>query len=271
MRHLQRPQPKRRLADVPKPVRQRWARRIRYRWAQSLARAMMRRILPITERKRRKALEQAFATAKHFAHTLEGGKMKGVSILFNIGLYLLIADRDIQAAKIDALTHPDEWSRKLHARIILLTIYEWDADKVSGRALRDGMDQMLIPEELKNEASASLRRLRKIQEKATAKFASVRNATIAHRDPNALIQYRAIRDLDVQEVMGVAIEFFDEVGTFISVLTRLMAAGDTLPSYLRQWSASMTAEEMEHALQSGSGDRTPTESRSAGASGSLDA
>jgi hypothetical protein len=58
--------------------------------------------------------------------------------------------------------------------------------------------------------------------------------------------------------MGVAIEFFDEVGIFISVLARLMASGDTLPSYLRQWSASVKAEEMEHALQSGSG--TPTES-----------
>jgi hypothetical protein len=224
----------------------------------------MRRILPIKERKRRKALEQAFETLKHFAHTHESGKMKGVSTLFNIGLYLLIADRDIQAAKIDALTHPDEWSRKLHARIILLTIYEWDADKVSGRALRNGMDQMLIPDELKHEVSASLRRLRKIQEKATTKFTSVRNAAIAHRDPDALIQYRAIRDLDVQKVMGVAIEFFDEVGTFISVLTRLMVGGNTLPSYLRQWSAGVKPEEMEHAHQSGSGDRMPPESGSIG-------
>jgi hypothetical protein len=222
----------------------------------------MRRILPIKERKRREALEQAFETAKHFAQTHENGKMKGVSTLFNIGLYLLIADRDIQAAKIDALTHPDEWSRKLHARIILLTIYEWDADKVSGRDLRDAMDLMLIPEELKREASASLRLLREIQQKATGKFASIRNAAIAHRDRNALIQYRAIRDLNVKEVMDIAIEFYDEVGTFISVLARLMVVGNTLPSHLRQWSSSAKAEEMGPALQSGLGDRTPTESGS---------
>jgi hypothetical protein len=44
----------------------------------------------------------------------------------------------IQAIKIDALTHPDEWTRKLQARVILLTIYEWDADEVSGRALAFG-------------------------------------------------------------------------------------------------------------------------------------
>jgi hypothetical protein len=79
--------PKRRLADVPKPVRQRWGRRIRYRWAQALARAVMRRILPLKERKRRKMLEKTFETTKHFAHVHENGRMKGVSTLFNIGLY----------------------------------------------------------------------------------------------------------------------------------------------------------------------------------------
>jgi hypothetical protein len=59
----------------------------------------------------------------------EHGRFRGVSTLFNIGLYLLIAHKDIQAIKIDALTHPDEWTRKLLARIILLTIFEWDAEK----------------------------------------------------------------------------------------------------------------------------------------------
>jgi hypothetical protein len=124
------------------------------------------------------------------------------------------------------------------------------------------MDLMLIPEELKHEASASLRRLRRIQEKATKRFGSVRNAAIAHRDPNALIQYRAIRDLDVLEVINFAIQFFDEVDTFTSVLTRLLVAGNTFPSYLRQWSASTKAEEVGQPPLSGPGDRAPIESGS---------
>jgi hypothetical protein len=52
----------------------------------------------------------------------------------------LIADRDIQAVKTDTLTHPDEWTRKLNPRNILLTIHEWDADKVCGRELMNAMD-----------------------------------------------------------------------------------------------------------------------------------
>jgi hypothetical protein len=203
----------------------------------------MRWKLPRAERKRREALERAFETTKHWAIKTEHGKMSGVSTLLNVGFYLLIALRDIQTVKIDALTHPDEWSRKLNARVILLTIYEWDADEVSGRSLQEALDLMLISDDLRREAIASLRMLRKIQERAKKKFSFIRNAAIAHRDPNALVQYRAIRDLNVQDVWDIAAEFFAEVENFMSVLTRLMTAGNTLPSYLRQWSASTKAEE----------------------------
>jgi len=158
--------PKRRLGDQPKRVIQRWWRFKSRRLAEKLARAYMRRKLPHMERKRRVALESAFETTKYFAIKNENGKFRGLSILYNIALYLLIADRDIQAVKIDALTHPDEWTRKLSARIILLTIYEWDADKVCGRELKDALELMLIPEDLRREAIESLRALRIIQRKA---------------------------------------------------------------------------------------------------------
>jgi hypothetical protein len=198
----------------------------------------MRWKLPRAERQRRAALEAAFETTKYFAIKNENGKFKGLSTLFNIGLYLLIADRDIQAVKIDALTHPDEWTRKLNARIILLTIYEWDIDKVSGRELKQAMELMLISEDLKHEAIDALRGLRVIQRKANKKFVFIRNAAIAHRDPNALVQYRAIRELKVDEVMEIGMEFFAAVENFVGVLTRLMIAGNTMPSFLKQWSAA---------------------------------
>lgn len=130
----------RRLGDLPKPVIKRWWRFRSRKLAQKLVRAYLRRKLPRTERKRRVALEAAFETTRYFAVKNENGKFKGLSILYNIALYLLIADRDIQAVKIDALTHPDEWTLKLNARIILLTIYEWDADKVTGRELKDALE-----------------------------------------------------------------------------------------------------------------------------------
>lgn len=172
---------------------------------------------------------------KYYAIKNESGRFRGTSTMFNIGLYLLIAHRDIQAVKIDALTHPNEWNRKLSARIILLTIYEWDADKVTGRTLKDALDSMMIPDELKSETIAVLRRLRLVQRKVTKKFTFVRNATIGHRDPDALAQYRAIRDLNIGEVMEIAVEFFAAVEQFVTALTKIMQTGNSLQSYLRQW------------------------------------
>jgi hypothetical protein len=198
----------------------------------------MRWRLPRLERSRQRALVEAFETTKKLAIDNEDGRFQGIYALANIGLYFLIAHRDIQAVKIDALTHPDEWSRKLNARVILLTIYEWDASKASGRSLQKSFEHMGIPDGLRREAIESLRKLRKIQERVNAKFSLVRNAAIAHRDPNALIQYRAIRDMDVNAVWKMSGEFFAEAENFLMVLARLMSASQTLPSYLKQWSVS---------------------------------
>jgi hypothetical protein len=229
---------KRRLGDLPKPAIQRWWRLKGRKLAARLVRAYMRWKLPRTERARRAALESTFETVRYYAIKNENGKFQALSTLYNIGLYLLIADRDIQAVKIDALTHYDEWTRKLNARIILLTIYEWDADKVCGRELKRALDLMLIEEPLRREAIEALRALRLVQRKANNKFSFVRNAAIAHRDPNALVQYRAIRDLKVEDVMAVGVEFFAAVEKFLNVLVRIMAAGNNMASHLRQWSSA---------------------------------
>lgn len=201
----------------------------------------MRWKLPRTERERRKALIEAFDSTRYWATRHEHSKMFGYSTLMNIGFYLLIANRDIQSVKVDALTHPDEWTRKLLARLVLLTIYEWDADEVSGRRLQEALDVMQTPADLREKAAASLRRLRTIREKTRKKFASIRNVAIGHRDPNALIQYRAIRELNVQDVWDVAGEFFGEVQAFLPTITQIMLAGNNPSSYLRQWMAATNA------------------------------
>jgi len=50
-----------------------------------------------------------------------------------------------------------------------------------------------------------------------------------------LAQYRAIRDLNIDEVMAIAVEFFAAVEQFIALLTQIMLAGNSLQSYARQW------------------------------------
>jgi len=226
--------PRRYLLQQPAPIVQRWVQRKVGPVGQRWARAYMRWRLPPRERARRLALDQAFTSARRYAEAFEDGDFPAVSVLFNIALYLLLAERDIQALKIDALTHPDAWTRKLNARIILLTIYEWDADKVSGRAFRNALDAIDVSDELRAEAVAALRDLRAVQAQTRHRFSVVRNNAIAHRNPDALEQYRAIRDLREAEVIAVAIEFYAAVERYMKVLTALMQVGGRLDALLRQ-------------------------------------
>jgi hypothetical protein len=97
---------------------------------------------------------------------------------------------------------------------------------------------MLVPDEIKIRTIGALRALRIVQRKVTKNYSFLRNATIGHRDPDALAQYRAIRNLRIEEVMAIAVEFFAAVEQFVAALTQIMMTGSSLQSYLRQWMES---------------------------------
>ncbi len=207
-----------------------------------VARFVMRRVLPFSERKRGLALQSALRTmAIETERSAERGFVASTAVL-NVALFFLIAERDINAVKIDALTHPDPWRRSLCARIILLTIHEWDMDKVAGKKLRQALDVAGTSEDMKKSAVAALRDVRNVQRKAQKEFAFLRNATIAHRDPDALAQYKAIAGLDEMKVMALATEFYAGADAFISLMPKLILQTSTLPSLLAQ----LTLREAAH-------------------------
>lgn len=226
---------RRRILNQPPEVVRRWVRIKMMGGARKLALTIMRWRLPITEKKKKVALEEAFNEVKKQAIKFEHDRYQASNTIFNIALFFLLAERDIQSLKIDALTHRDEWTRKLCARVILLTIHELDLDKVSGQPLRQALEIIGAPEHLRNETSLALREVRAVQNKARKEFSAVRNATIAHRDPNALLQYRAIRNLKVEAVFSIAGEFYSAAGRFIELVPRLMQESSTFSALLRQY------------------------------------
>lgn len=203
--------------------------------APRVARMISRWRLLRRESRRRRALEGAFNEVKKRAIEFEHSRFRASHTIFNMSLYFLLAERDIQAMKIDALTHRDEWTRKLCARVILLTIHELDLDEVSGRSLRDALEQIGASDALRKEAFMALREIRSVQEKARKEFLAIRNAAIAHRDPDALLQYRSIRNLKVEVVLTIAGEFYSAAKRFIDLVPRLMLESSTMPALLRQY------------------------------------
>ncbi len=103
------------------------------------------------------------------------------------------------------------------------------------KTFKKALDTMKIPDELQREMTTALRRLRKTREHIERDYKFVRNATIAHRDPDVLAQYRAIRDLDTDKLYGITAEFFQAVDQFVIAHTKVLTTSATMASVLAQW------------------------------------
>lgn len=196
--------------------------------AQTLARRLSRHRLQWSERKRKDALVSAIEALAVEATRARRLGFEANTVILNLGLFFLIAERDIQAVKIDALTHSDYWKRGLAARVMLLTIHELDIDKVAGNRLRQALDDGETPEDLRQEVTEAMRAIRKAQSRAQRQFAYLRNSTIAHRDPDAIRQYRDIVEIDGLEVTKIAADFYAGTGKFIEMIPRLLLHLSTL-------------------------------------------
>ncbi len=209
------------------------------RKAQALARRLSRPRLQWSEKRRKEALVSALETLALEAARARRLGFEANTVILNLGLFFLIAERDIQAVKIDALTHPDSWTRGLAARVLLLTIHELDIDKVAGNKLRLALDDGATPEDLRQEVTEAMRAIRKAQSRAQRRFAYLRNSTIAHRDPDAIRQYRDIVEIDGIEVTKVAAEFYAGTSRFIEMIPKLLIHLSTWPGMIGQLEAQV--------------------------------
>lgn len=240
--------PKRRLFQERKELVQRYVRLAVYRKTKNRSKAIARRIVRLrllwTERERKRLLDATLKTVAFETARARKNGFETVSHVMNLGLFFLIAERDIQAVKVDALTHPDPWRRSLAARVMLLTIHELDIDKAAGSKLRQSFQDGRVPEELQSAVTEAMRTIRKAQTRAQRQFAELRNSTIAHRDADAVRQYRDIVEIDGLEVTNIAAEFYEGTHLFSAVLPKLIL-------HLGTWSslaAQLTAKSNRKAL-----------------------
>lgn len=144
-----------------------------------------------------------------------------------MSLFFLTANRDIAAIKVDVLTAKDWWLRKLLARNVALMMYELDLSKVAGKQFREAINYFGPSRDLRQRLVKNLEDVRKVQSELHDEFREIRNKTIAHRDADAMHQYRLIRNLDEMKVVDRAGDYFKAASPLISDLTELTCmAGD---------------------------------------------
>lgn len=226
------------LLQQPPEVVRRYVRLRMLRAGLSIARSVARRVsrprIWLKERKRRVALASAMETV---VFELARAKRLGFSASYavlNLALFFLVAERDIQDAKLDALTHPDAWRRSLCTRVILLTLHELDLDKAAGGALRSAMAQAKVSKQLQRRVAACLEAVREARTIAKETYGPLRHATIAHRDPDALQQHRSIVELDTIRVLEAAKAFYVGVDGFLELMPALLAEVSSMRGLVAQ-------------------------------------
>jgi hypothetical protein len=229
----------RKLSDQPQEVINPWARIKAIRtfrpFIEEIFRIKLRISLKISERDRQNAMKNAFDTTIREYRKLKDSDYEATKTLFNISLFFLLAEKDLQAIKIDAFSYRDPWKRNLSLRIMLLIIHERDLSKVaSGNKMKVVYEQANISDDLKESMVIALRGVSKAQKKTQKLLSEMRNNTIAHRDSDAMLQYELIEKTDMNAVKEIISEYFEASHIFFRILPALMIEAGSIQSLFAQ-------------------------------------
>lgn len=225
---------KRFLSSDPE-VRRRWWRIWVVRTGKAVGRKLSRRRILRDTKADTEVLEAAFQAVLYACRGAERLNLPHSMAVHRVSLYLLMVNKDIASIKVDFLTSDDWWLRKLLARNVALMIYEVDMQKVTGAKFRAAVNFFSPPKKLKRDLEAALSNLASVHTSAKARLSDIRNYTIAHRDADAMKQYRLIRNIDEIAVTKIGGEFFAAVNPVISLLGELIKESSGMHHLLNQY------------------------------------
>ncbi|MBN2606132.1 MAG: hypothetical protein JXR47_02225 [Thiotrichales bacterium] len=154
--------------------------------------------------------------------------------LFNIGLFFLLAERDVQALKADAFAHPNETKRNIALRSLLLTIYEWDMGKVTGRKMNFIYESTGLSSSTRDQVVTALRDLKNARKTIEKELSEARHNTIAHREANALQQYEIMSELNIMKFSATLTTFYKASDMLLKSLIKAMHEIGTMESLFYQ-------------------------------------
>lgn len=153
---------------------------------------------------------------------------------FNIALYFLLAERDVQALKADAFAHPNETKRNIALRALLLTIYEWDMGKVTGRRMQFIYESTGLSDSTKDKLVTALKGLKQARKAIENEMSEARHNTIAHREADAFRQHEIISQLNIMRFSLSLTKFYEASDALLKALVEAMLEIGTMKSLFHQ-------------------------------------
>jgi len=203
--------------------------------AKSLARMLARGRVRRTVKVRERAIIGAQEAVLYAYRGAEKLKLNHSVAIHRVSLFLLTANRDLCVITEDVLTSGNWWLRKLLARNVALLMYELDMSKVTGKEFRMALNYFSPPRQFIEHLESNLSALRAIHAQIRSEFEEIRQNTIAHRDADAMRQYRLIRNIDEIAVVKRCADFFAVAEPLVGQLIELTKTSGDMRHILNQY------------------------------------
>ncbi|MFN4351542.1 MAG: hypothetical protein ACK4F6_12120 [Hylemonella sp.] len=150
--------------------------------------------------------------------------LSSYSGIYNVALYVAIAEHDLSTYSEELVFSRSEWHRKFHARGLAVLLFEVaeDLPELLGKQYRQWLLELKVPDlymERLNAIGKSLSTFRKAHEPF---LSNIRNYIGAHRDHDAFVQFDVLEKLDVFEVFRLAPELSQPIRGLVSFHTDLL-------------------------------------------------
>jgi len=178
-----------------------------------------------TERVRVPALDSAILTGKQeIERSRKYGTVHSERIL-NVGLYVLLMDRDYAVLKLEMVSTSEDWRLKFTARQIALLLYE-SCDGLThllGKPFRESLTFLALPETEMQEFIQIAKDLNAFKNRNHQfLYVDVRNLISAHREKDSLLFLNAVESLDPMQVFRLGADFYRIIHRLNQFLLKVM-------------------------------------------------
>ena len=166
-----------------------------------------------------RAIEANLVARERTRVLADKNNLQEVIFLININQFVMLFNYDLSVLRQDLFVAEPGWRRKLHARLLALTIVEFleDVGELLGKSFRTRVAAIGDKTASIDRLNSILKQLNQLRATHEAALRDIRNIAIGHKDKDAKRQFEVINNLDVDSP-GFTRCRYDQLGDIIRLV-----------------------------------------------------
>jgi hypothetical protein len=174
-------------------------------------------------RRKSQARSEAIRTVRRTLNGAKGLNAASTSIVFNVGLYLLLLDQDLAHFTDDLVNAIDGGRRTFVAKLLATLLYEAaeDCPQLLGKTFRTAVSELGASADQMSKLNSVSSELNRFWQSHREFLGEIRNVLAAHREHDALLYAESLDSLKPLEIMARSAELTQLLEALINVITDL--------------------------------------------------